>query len=90
MDHDTASESSEESGQAPRVVLDAGGETWTTLGAVIQRRVEEVNAGQIIEIISREPCLRTDLVAWCLLSGHTLLRIVENRDETEFWISKGG
>jgi len=72
----------------PRAILDAGGEAWTTLSAVIGRLVDEIATDAVLEIVSLEPSLRADLTEWCGASGHEVLGIRENGGATQIWIRK--
>jgi TusA-related sulfurtransferase len=72
----------------PRSVLDAGGETSAFLSGSLHRCVATMELGQVLEVISREPCSRIEVPEWCRMSGHKLLHVVEHGDETLFWIRK--
>jgi TusA-related sulfurtransferase len=73
----------------PQAVVDGGGEEWAVLGEVIRRRLGQMERGEILEIVSEERRNRTDIPAWCYLTGHDLLHMFTDGDSTRFWIRKG-
>lgn len=74
---------------APRAVLDAGGELWAALSAAVERLLDEIASGAMLEIISLEPNIRADVPAWCASAGHEIVRMLEEGNATRFWIRKG-
>lgn len=72
----------------PRSFLDAGGETAAILSGSIHRCMAPLRLGEVLEVISREPESRTDILRWCQITGHELLRVMKQGDETIFWIKK--
>jgi len=73
---------------APQAVLDAGGEGSSVLIAAIGRRIEELGSGQVLEVISRAANAQLDAAAWCHVTGHELLGMLADGDETRVWIRK--
>jgi tRNA 2-thiouridine synthesizing protein A len=53
----------------------------------LRRRVNEMDPGEQLEIIARDPGARKDLPAWCRMTGHTLLEadhpvyVIERKSE---------
>ena len=39
----------------------------------LSRRVGPLQPGETLEIVARDPGARTDLPAWCRMTGHTLV-----------------
>lgn len=78
-----------ENWRIPRVILDAGGETWAILGELVWRRFEDLAAGQVLELVTVEPSVRADIIAWCGSAGHELLQILDDGNGIRFWIRKG-
>jgi tRNA 2-thiouridine synthesizing protein A len=39
----------------------------------LSRRVSEMSPGETLEVVARDPGARTDLPAWCRMTGHTLV-----------------
>jgi TusA-related sulfurtransferase len=74
----------------PRIMLEAGGELMSMLGDLLHRRMEELAAGQILELISSELSTRTGIPDWCRVAGHELVRLDIDGDVTRFWIRKLG
>lgn len=74
----------------PRVILEAGSETLTDLGDLLQRRFGEMAADQVLEVISSEPSTRDALPVWCEKAGHHLLYVFPDGASTRFWIRKAG
>jgi TusA-related sulfurtransferase len=73
----------------PRAVLDGGGEEWPALATAVARLIDELAAGAVLEVISREPGIRDHLLAWCDGAGHELTWSLEDGQATRFWITKG-
>lgn len=73
---------------SPRSFLDAGGELAAALSGSLHRCLGDMELGQILEVISRDPDSRCDVRAWCLITGHELLQVAEQGHETLFWIRK--
>ena len=81
-------DSSREALVNPHSVLEAGGESSPVLMAALARRVAELEPGQVLEIVSQATNARLDAVAWCHVTGHELLGLLADGDETRFWIRK--
>jgi tRNA 2-thiouridine synthesizing protein A len=73
---------------APQAMLDAGGATGGALTLALRRGLRNLAAGQILEIVAREPAARLDIAAWCRLTGHELLQTVCEDEATRLWIRK--
>jgi tRNA 2-thiouridine synthesizing protein A len=39
----------------------------------LRRRLIEMPAGEMLEVVARSPGAPTDLPAWCRMTGHTLV-----------------
>ena len=39
----------------------------------LHRRISELAPGERLEVIAHEPSVRIDLLAWCRMTGHTLV-----------------
>ena len=72
----------------PQTMVDAGDTDWTLVGPMIARRLEEMTAGDILEVSSQEPGHRSEALAWCDAGGHDLFQIVADGSRTWFWIKK--
>lgn len=73
---------------APQAVLEAGGEGSSVLIAAIGRRIEELGSGQVLEVVSLASNAQLDAAAWCHVTGHELLGMLADGDQTRFWIRK--
>jgi TusA-related sulfurtransferase len=72
----------------PQAMLDAGGATDALLGSALRRRLQDLAAGQILEVVSREPIAWLAIPAWCRLTGHELVQQADQGEESRFWIRK--
>lgn len=57
----------------PDVIYDAGQTGGGELIESLFLKIEALNSGQIIEVISNEPMIREDLLTWVRIQKHTLL-----------------
>ena len=73
---------------APQAILDAGGDASAILSAALYRCTDEMQAGQVLHVISQNPSTRIHVRDWCCVTGHELLRTQEDGNETLFWIRK--
>ena len=57
----------------------------------IRRRIDPLDAGQLLEILSTEPSVADDLPAWCRLTGNELVSTWHDPDARRwsFLVSKG-
>ncbi|MGW0994231.1 sulfurtransferase TusA family protein [Streptomyces sp. NPDC002520] len=65
----------------PAVVVEAGGEPWSRVGPLLDRRTSEIAAGGAIEILTADPGVRAALPGWCARRGATL-ETTSQRDGT--------
>src|SRR6266849_5254035 len=49
------------------------GATCAVLTPAIRAKLQEMAAGQVLEVRVNDPAAREDLASWCRLSGHELL-----------------
>jgi tRNA 2-thiouridine synthesizing protein A len=56
-------------------VLDAAGEACATLTPLIRSRIKDLESGQILEVQTDDPTAHASLLAWCSLTGHTLVAV---------------
>lgn len=57
----------------PLAAWDAGELACGDLVLALRRRLNEMPAGSVLELIARDPAAPEDLPAWCRLTGHRLL-----------------
>jgi tRNA 2-thiouridine synthesizing protein A len=54
------------------------------------QRIQELQSGQILEIISDDPGIEVDMPAWCRSTGNELLRIEKRGLQLHVLVRKGG
>ena len=60
-----------------------------SLTPLIKSKLRELEGGQVLEVHVDDVTARLDIPAWCRLSGHTLLRVVEeDAERTRFYLRK--
>lgn len=74
---------------SPDAVLDGGGEEWSVLERAMQRSIDRISEGDVLEVVSEDRRSRGTIPAWCLLYGHELLEVFSDDHSTRFWVRKG-
>jgi TusA-related sulfurtransferase len=74
--------------RTPAAIIDGGGEPWERLGVAIARRMEQLGAGDVLEVVSDERRARADVPSWCYLAGYDLLWMAVEKETARFWIRK--
>ena len=69
-------------------VLDAKGMACPMPIVKTKKAMNELEAGQVLEIHATDKGAKNDLVAWAKSGGHELLQ-TEEGDVLKFWIKKG-
>ncbi|QTL47872.1 MULTISPECIES: sulfurtransferase TusA family protein [Priestia] len=69
-------------------VLDAKGLACPMPIVKTKKAMNELEAGQVLEIHATDKGAKTDLAAWAKSGGHELLH-TEEGDVFKFWIKKG-
>lgn len=72
----------------PAVIVDLGGVPWIVARGIISRRLSDLHRGDTMEVSSREPTHRTDMLDWSHSSGCDLFQMVADGESTWFWIKK--
>ncbi|RFC70296.1 hypothetical protein [Streptomyces sp. AcE210] len=72
---------------APRVVVDAGGEPWARVLGLLERRRRELPTGSVLQIHSANPLIHTPLRAWCRSIGCALAAETETGDHRTYRIT---
>ena len=72
----------------PDATLAASGASCATLTPLIRARIRALESGQVLEVQSDDPAAREGVPAWCRLTGHELLAIVEDQAELRFYLRK--
>jgi tRNA 2-thiouridine synthesizing protein A len=52
------------------------------------QRIKKIKKGQVLEIISDDWGMMTDLPAWCKSTGHLLISIKEEKDLIRSYVKK--
>lgn len=79
---------SESAATLPRSVLDAGGDIDVHLTASLYRQIDKLEPGQLLEVISRNPKSRMEVVSWCALTHNELVAISVDASETVYLIRR--
>jgi tRNA 2-thiouridine synthesizing protein A len=64
----------EPSGAAVALSLDCLGARCPTPIVQLARRIEEIEPGQLIEVLADDPAAGPDIAAWCRMRGHELVQ----------------
>lgn len=54
-----------------------------------KKAIEDIESGQILEVVATDAGAKSDLQAWCKSSGHELVDMNEENDVFTFYIKKG-
>lgn len=69
-------------------VLDAKGLACPMPVVRTKKAIEEINAGEILEVHTTDKGSKSDLTAWAKSGGHELVKEAEEGDVFKFWIKK--
>lgn len=72
--------------ESVRAVVDAGGEPWSRILGLLERRRCELPLGSVLELHSANPQVRSSVRGWCRLTGSTLLAEEETGDVSAYRI----
>lgn len=70
-------------------VLDAKGLACPMPIVKTKKAINELEAGQVLEIHTTDKGAKNDLTAWSKSGGHELLKHEEQNGVLKFWIKKG-
>ncbi len=70
------------------VILEGGSESSAALINVMTRLIDELAAGQVLEVISQVAGVSLDLGEWCHRAGHDVLRELVDGDQIRLWIRR--
>jgi len=70
-------------------ILDAKGLACPMPIVKTKKAMNELESGQVLEILTTDKGAKNDLAAWAKSSGHELLNYEEENDVLRFWIKKG-
>lgn len=70
-------------------VLDAKGLACPMPIVRTKKAMDELNAGEVLEIHVTDKGAKNDMPAWAKASGHELIKQTEEGDILKFWIKKG-
>ncbi|MFF5931727.1 sulfurtransferase TusA family protein [Streptomyces hydrogenans] len=65
-------------------VVDAGGEPWHRVQALLERRLDDLPPGTLLEVVTADRQVNAALPGWCAASGGTLLATEKTADTTSF------
>jgi tRNA 2-thiouridine synthesizing protein A len=70
-------------------MADASGATCALLTPAIKSRLRELAGGQVLEVRVDDPSASEDIAAWCRLTGHQLLAMVDEMPKyTRYFLRK--
>jgi tRNA 2-thiouridine synthesizing protein A len=70
-------------------VLDAKGLACPMPIVKTKKAINELNAGEVLEVHATDKGAKADLSAWAKSGGHDLLQDTEEDGVLKFWIKKG-
>ena len=65
-------------------LFDAGTTLCGELALELRAHLRQMEPGQVLEVIARDPAAPQDLPAYCQLTGHRLLRA----EHPHYWIAR--
>lgn len=74
---------------APTVLVEAGGEPWSRVEPLLDRRTEEIDGPVVIEVVTADPGVRAALRAWCHRRRAVMEVTATHRGATAFRIRVG-
>jgi tRNA 2-thiouridine synthesizing protein A len=54
----------------------------------ISEKIKELRAGQVLEVIATDEGIKTDLPAWCKMTGHEFIGVEEKDGEFHAYLKK--
>lgn len=72
----------------PDKVLDASGLNCPLPVLKTKKALEELQSGQILEVITTDPGAKADIPAFCNRTGHELIETVEEGGKIIFYLRK--
>jgi tRNA 2-thiouridine synthesizing protein A len=54
----------------------------------IAEKIKDLQVGQVLEVIATDEGIKTDLPAWCKMTGHEFLGVKEDKGEFHAFIKK--
>ncbi|WP_281998793.1 sulfurtransferase TusA family protein [Priestia flexa] len=54
-----------------------------------KKAMNELQTGEVLEVIATDKGAKSDLTAWAKSMGHTIVKLEETNDVLSFWIQKG-
>lgn len=70
-------------------VLDAKGLACPMPIVKTKKAMDEIESGQVLEVLATDKGAKSDLAAWAKSGGHELLKDEEENGVLKFWIKKG-
>ncbi|MBS4211102.1 MULTISPECIES: sulfurtransferase TusA family protein [Neobacillus] len=70
-------------------VLDAKGLACPMPIVKTKKAMNELESGQVLEILTTDKGAKNDLTAWAKSGGHEVLNFEEENGVLKFWIKKG-
>lgn len=54
----------------------------------VSQRIRELSGGEVLEILSDDRGIKSDMRAWCEKTGHEFLGLTEEKDEITVYVRK--
>lgn len=64
------------------------GAACAVLTPLIKSKLREMQCGQILEVRVADSSARSDIEAWCRLSGNALLKVIEEESKLRCFVQK--
>ncbi|MEV0097287.1 hypothetical protein [Streptomyces sp. NPDC050738] len=74
---------------AAAVVVEAGGEPWSRVEPLLDRRAREMAGHDVLEVVTANPGVRTAVPGWCRRQGVVLEATADRNGSTSFRIRVG-
>ena len=65
-------------------LFDSGDMLCGELALKLRSELKQIESGQVLEVVARDPAAPQDLPAWCQLTGHAMLHMAP----PHFWIRR--
>ncbi|MFD3475802.1 sulfurtransferase TusA family protein [Streptomyces sp. NPDC058695] len=74
---------------AAAVVVEAGGEPWSRVEPLLDRRSQEMADHGVLEVVTANPGVRTAISGWCTRKGRVVEATADRNGSTSFRIRIG-
>jgi len=72
----------------PGLVLDTRG-TFCPIPIIkTSEALRNLDSGRVVEVISDDPAVESDMPAWCRSTGHTIVQCTKEGDDFHYFVRK--